>query len=239
LLERWGHRVDVADNGQIALQMLPQRHYDLVLMDMMMPVMDGLEATRRIRAGERGQRIPIIAMTANAMESDRNLCLAAGMDDYVSKPIRSEELQQKITELTFMASAKTGPADLRPETEVAVLAPQATRFDYAAALTQADQEMVDIVADVFCEQWEQDKVRLEADLAAGDFHGMLHAAHALKATLSLFEAQPASALAQRLESMAAFRDAAAVAALIPSLVREVESLVQALRQRAGSYGQNI
>ena len=239
LLERWGHRVDVADNGQIALQMLPQRHYDLVLMDMMMPVMDGLEATRRIRAGERGQRIPIIAMTANAMESDRNLCLAAGMDDYVSKPIRSEELQQKITELTFMASAKTGPADLHPETEVAVLAPQATRFDYATALTQADQEMVDIVADVFCEQWEQDKARLEADLAAGDFHGMLHAAHALKATLSLFEAQPASALAQRLESMAAFRDAAAVAALIPSLVREVESLVQALRQRAGSYGQNI
>ncbi|WP_296508517.1 response regulator [Rhodoferax sp.] len=104
LLERWGHRVDVAANGQVALDRLAQKTYDLVLMDMMMPVMDGLEATRRIRAGERGRRLPIIAMTANAMESDRQLCLDAGMDDYVSKPIHSEELQQKIIQLSYAAN---------------------------------------------------------------------------------------------------------------------------------------
>ncbi|HQC85619.1 MAG TPA: response regulator, partial [Rhodoferax sp.] len=74
LLERWGHRVTVADNGQLALDAMARQRFDVVLMDMMMPVMDGLEATRRIRASETGQHVPIIAMTANAMESDRQRC---------------------------------------------------------------------------------------------------------------------------------------------------------------------
>nr|WP_315466134.1 response regulator [uncultured Rhodoferax sp.] len=106
LLERWGHRVDVAGNGQIAIDMWPKRPYDLILMDMMMPVMDGLEATRHIRANESGRRIPIIAMTANAMESDRNLCLEAGMDDYIAKPIKSDELQQKVRRIASDLAVK-------------------------------------------------------------------------------------------------------------------------------------
>jgi PAS domain S-box-containing protein len=240
LLERWGHRVDVAGNGQIALDMLPKRAYDLVLMDMMMPVMDGLEATRRIRAGERGRRIPIIAMTANAMESDRELCLAAGMDDYVSKPIRSEDLQQKIARFSLASDpeAETPPTGASP-LHMSVAPPQGIRFDYAAALTRADQEMVDIVADAFSAQWEQDKAQMRKDLDAGHFDGIMHTAHALKATLSLFEAQPASALAQRLENAASQADATAADALLLSLTRELEVLLQALKMRIGSFGQNI
>jgi CheY-like chemotaxis protein len=99
LLERWGHRVTVAENGLLANEALAGRRFDVVLMDMMMPVMDGLEATRRIRAAEQASgapRTPIIAMTANAMQGDREICIEAGMDDYLAKPINSQELQRLV-----------------------------------------------------------------------------------------------------------------------------------------------
>jgi CheY-like chemotaxis protein len=84
----------VANHGQEALDLLGTQRWDVILMDMQMPVMDGLEATRAIRALELpGQRTPIVAMTANAMETDRQLCLDAGMDDYLSKPFKFAELQ--------------------------------------------------------------------------------------------------------------------------------------------------
>ena len=96
LLTKIGHRVDIAANGVEAVRMHGGFPYDLILMDMQMPEMDGLEATRRIRAAEHGDvRIPIVAMTANAMVRDRKSCLEAGMDDYISKPIDVEELYRK------------------------------------------------------------------------------------------------------------------------------------------------
>jgi signal transduction histidine kinase/CheY-like chemotaxis protein len=90
LLERRGHRVTLAGNGRIAVDLARARHFDIVLMDVQMPIMDGLEATRHIRS--RDPEIPIVAMTAHAMDGDRERCLAAGMNGYASKPIRSEEL---------------------------------------------------------------------------------------------------------------------------------------------------
>ena len=92
-----GYRVDVANNGLEALQAFKNRQYDLVLMDCLMPEMDGFEATRHIRAsGSAGMRTPIIAMTANAFAQDREDCLAAGMTDYLSKPVRQQELKEKL-----------------------------------------------------------------------------------------------------------------------------------------------
>ncbi|WP_442769947.1 ATP-binding protein [Zoogloea ramigera] len=99
LLEDRGYRVTLAENGQLALDALAQARFAAVLMDMQMPVMDGLEATRRIRAREAAEaraRTPIIAMTANAMQGDRERCLAAGMDDYISKPINADELFRQL-----------------------------------------------------------------------------------------------------------------------------------------------
>ena len=92
LLSDVGVRVDTADNGQIALQRLQEQAYDLVLMDMQMPVMDGLVATRLLRAQTAFAALPVIAMTANAMESDRQACLQAGMNDHISKPIEPDQL---------------------------------------------------------------------------------------------------------------------------------------------------
>jgi signal transduction histidine kinase/ActR/RegA family two-component response regulator len=107
LLEKWGHKVTLAVHGREAVERLCSgEHYDIVLMDMQMPVMGGIEATRLIRADEAGHgkaRVPIMAMTANAMQSDRETCLEAGMDDYLSKPINQVELAAKLRQ--FIASA--------------------------------------------------------------------------------------------------------------------------------------
>jgi len=84
--------VDLAENGEIAVRMVRNKDYDLVLMDMQMPVMDGVEATRVIRADPRFNSLPIIAMTANAMAADRDRCLEAGMNDHIAKPIDPEQL---------------------------------------------------------------------------------------------------------------------------------------------------
>ncbi len=103
MLNRWGHEVEIANNGVEALDILDRKpnHFDLVLMDVLMPVMDGLQATEAIRDREKesGAHMPIVAITAQAMKEDRDRCLAAGMDDYLSKPIRRRALQEIIAQL--------------------------------------------------------------------------------------------------------------------------------------------
>lgn len=106
IVKRAGHHVDVAGNGQEALETLAQAPYDVVLMDMHMPVMDGLEATRRIRALENEDAcVPVIALTANAMRADRETCMAAGMDDFLSKPFDPADLVAKLEEWAGRAIA--------------------------------------------------------------------------------------------------------------------------------------
>jgi CheY-like chemotaxis protein len=93
LLQQMGYRADVAANGVEAIESVDRQTYDVILMDVQMPEMDGLEASRRITARwQRDARPRIVAMTANAMDGDREMCLAAGMDDYLTKPIRVDEL---------------------------------------------------------------------------------------------------------------------------------------------------
>lgn len=101
MLEKWGHKVHLAENGQEALDRLiaHQDTFDLILMDMQMPIMGGLEATAKIRQMAPFKGLPIVAMTANAMLGDREICLEAGMDDYLSKPILAKDLEEKLHQL--------------------------------------------------------------------------------------------------------------------------------------------
>jgi CheY-like chemotaxis protein len=98
LLEKMGHTVTIAGNGQIALRLLAEEDFDLVAMDMQMPIMDGLEATEMIRASEKetGRHVAIVAMTANAFEEDRQRCRLAGMDGYIAKPVSSKSIEMEI-----------------------------------------------------------------------------------------------------------------------------------------------
>lgn len=99
-LEKIGCNTEIAENGQVAVDMVLEGNYDLILMDCRMPVMDGLEATRQIRARENF-RVPILAMTANVDHQDKEKCFAVGMDGFVSKPVNLKKLQASICELIF------------------------------------------------------------------------------------------------------------------------------------------
>jgi len=112
LLEKHGHHVTVTSNGREALAALDREDFDAVLMDVQMPEMDGFEATAAIRARElkTGRHLPIIAMTAHAMQGDRERCLAAGMDDYISKPIKIQQLTDVLEKFSVAAPEETTPA---------------------------------------------------------------------------------------------------------------------------------
>lgn len=224
LLERWGHHVEVAGNGEIALEMVANQQFDVILMDMMMPVMDGLEATRRIRASETTRRTPIIAMTANAMEADRERCMQAGMDDYLSKPIKGQELRQMLQHFS-------SPKALVSQTLPGALSVEATpppAFDYGAALKSADQEVIEIISEAFVDQWPAEFKKINDGLSGGDLATVMHTAHALKGTLSMFGAAPASALAAQMEQCALRKDVDGVSGLVAPLAQALTALIAAL-----------
>ncbi|MBI4987176.1 MAG: response regulator, partial [Rhodocyclales bacterium] len=184
LLEKWGHRVTLADNGRAALDALDRHRFDVVLMDVQMPVLDGLEATRRFRRSENGPRTPVIAMTANAMEGDRETCLAAGMDDYIAKPIRQADLAAILGRITPPV-------------------PAGRYFDYASALADSDREVLDIVTGTFVRQFPKDIAALRAAVGAQDCADLQRTAHSLKGSCGIFGAAPMVELARSLEQTAA------------------------------------
>jgi CheY-like chemotaxis protein/HPt (histidine-containing phosphotransfer) domain-containing protein len=229
LLTRWGHRVSLAENGQQALEALAEQAFDLVLMDMMMPVLGGLEATQRFRAQEQGRRTPIVAMTAKAMQGDREQCLAAGMDDYLAKPIVVLELQRMVERY-----APAGAAPVSPPQDAPLGASPAgaalSAFDYVQGLAGADQSVVNIIRAIFVQRWPPEREKMLRALAAGEWQDLMHVAHALKGTLGMFGAHPAALLAGQVETQANLAQAAALAMSAPALAAEVDKLVLALRQ---------
>jgi HPt (histidine-containing phosphotransfer) domain-containing protein len=149
-------------------------------MDMQMPVMGGLEATRRFREQESGPRTPVVAMTANAMEADRDACLAAGMDDFLAKPVRAADLLAVIRR--FAPPARENNS-----------------FDYAAALASADREILEIVADPLLDSFPADIAAMRAAIAGGDLATLHRTAHSIKGNSAIFGAAPMIEAARRLE----------------------------------------
>ena len=214
LLDKWGHHTTLAQHGQEAVDIVDKRHFDLILMDMQMPVMGGLEATRRIRAAEISAgrpRTPIIAMTAAAMESDREACLAAGMDDYIAKPIKATELQEKLLAVGGIANVRTPGG-----------------FDYADALRLADQETIDIITDIFLATWERDLDNLRRAMREEQRDASERIAHSLRGTLATFNAEPAADLAGDIEKRSHHENSAALLALADKLETEIRRLVACL-----------
>ena len=232
LLTRWGHRVTVAENGQLALDLLSAHTFDLVFMDMMMPVMGGMEATRIFRATEQGRRTPIVAMTANAMQGDRERCIAVGMDDYISKPIETAELQRLLLLYRPGNGADQTEDTVQPKGSDMATSAHVSGFDYDLALSLADREVVDIIAEVFLDQWPLDKQKLTQALADKDLQSVLHVSHALKGTLAMFGAQPPSEMARSAELMASQGESEGLPELLTFMCAEVDLLVAAL-QRSG------
>jgi len=233
LLEKWGHRVTAVGDGQLALDALDQQNFDLALMDMQMPVMDGIEATRLIRQREieRGKpRLPIIAMTANAMQGDREACLEAGMDDYIAKPIKTAELADKLETWAPAATPAIGrdrAPDLAADPAPAA-APGPDAFDYEKAACAQDEEIVEIITPVFREAYPQDCAQLRAGLAAANADQVMRVAHSLKGTLGAFGAEPAMRRAAELEALARAGDLGGAEELAGLLFAESDRLLAAL-----------
>ncbi|HEY64054.1 MAG TPA: response regulator [Caldilineae bacterium] len=207
ILERMGYRADVAANGLEVLQALQRQPYDVVLMDVQMPEMDGLETTRRIRElWPEEQRPRIIAMTAHALREDKERCLAAGMDDYISKPVRVEELAAALSRCQPRADRPLSSHHQSAHKSEASAASRAngSAID-ATALEQFRETMGDDVLDDLIESYIQEAPRLFTQiheaLAAREARAIEQAAHTLKSNSALFGATRLSELCQELESM--------------------------------------
>jgi two-component system, sensor histidine kinase and response regulator len=201
LLEKQGHDVVVAGDGKRALALLEKQQFDLVLMDIQMPEMDGMETTAAIRAKERhtGAHLPIIAMTAHAMKGDRELCLGAGMDEYISKPIRGKDLFEKINQVLTGA-----PAKAETESVATVSKKEGSAFNESAFLERLDgnRESASLLVGAFLEEYPQLLRTLQSAVASRDTKTTARTAHALKGAVSNFAAPKAHEAAFRLEMLA-------------------------------------
>jgi signal transduction histidine kinase/DNA-binding response OmpR family regulator/HPt (histidine-containing phosphotransfer) domain-containing protein len=214
LLERMGYRADVAGNGLEVIEALCRQSYNVVLMDVQMPEMDGLEATRRIRRDFAADAQPhIIAMTANAMKEDREACLAAGMDDYMSKPIQVEELTTALSKcypyLFVDQPAPVVDSQPHPASEPAPVKMTPTNTILDPAALRKLQEMVggDItfvfeLFDIFFEDTPQLLADMRRAIAAVDAPGLRLAAHSLKSNSADFGANTLRDICREVEELA-------------------------------------
>jgi CheY-like chemotaxis protein len=184
LLEKQGHRADVVGNGAEALEALERGRYDVVLMDVQMPEMDGLEATRRIHERWASERPRIIAVTAGAMSEERDRCLAAGMDDYLSKPIRVEELTAALDDVARRSQDALNTSALE-----------------RLAKTLGEGPAVAELIDTFFAEAPKLVATLQEAARAGDAGELRRAAHTLKANAATFGAERLAELCRRLEAM--------------------------------------
>jgi CheY-like chemotaxis protein len=198
ILEAVGHQVAVVHSGKEAVAALERQPFDVVLMDVQMPEMDGFQATAAIRAAQRGtgRHTPIIALTARAMKGDQERCLAAGMDDYVSKPVQPEDL--------LRALGRCVPASAEESDRACRVRDAAEDALDAAALLTRVKGNVKLLVEILrlCPaEFARLMDELETAVARQDARRIQFGAHALKSTLGSLSAAPAYATALRLEQM--------------------------------------
>ena len=222
LLEGQGHTVTLVNNGKEAVAATGAQKFDLVLMDVQMPEMDGLEATAEIRAREQhtGTHVPIIAMTAHALKGDRERCLGAGMNNYVAKPIRAEELFQAIDVIfadrkRAQASNHTVPQDL-------------LNWKEALKSAQGNRKVLKSMAEAALEEIPQLMTAIRQAVASGDHGKLRFAAHTLKGAVRYFGATEACDHAAKLEDMGRKGEIADAEAMSADLEAEIARVIGAL-----------
>jgi PAS domain S-box-containing protein len=222
VLEKMGHAVTVANNGQEAVEHWQNTPFDAILMDVDMPVMNGYEATQRIRELEKdsGQHIRIIAMTAHAMAGAREECLRHGMDGYLTKPIDTDALWHELDGLA-QGAAKNGYAvgDV----------PRAAVADFGKARQTMDdsKELFDEIVRLFLEDAQPHMERIKKGLADGDADAVRHSAHALKGMVGIFAAERTMQAAAQVEQMIGKPSLAEAVAGLESALTELAAAIRA------------
>jgi two-component system sensor histidine kinase/response regulator len=238
LLEKRGHRVSMANNGREALDALAVKSFDLVLMDVQMPEMDGLTATRQLRQKEAstGRHQPVVAMTALVMKGDRERCIEAGMDGYLSKPIRPQELDELLDSYAPPAPAPVAAAEPAAAPEVCLcLEELLERVDGDVSFIA---ELLAMLRDMYPEQIQA----MHAAIAAGDCTALQRVAHALKGALGNLAAPIASTVAGELEAMAGSGHIQNATAAVKELESEIRRILdfepemnRMIEQMTGAY----
>jgi PAS domain S-box-containing protein len=215
LLENMGHRADVVASGSEALEAFILVPYDVVLLDLQMAEMDGIEACRRIRklADETARRTFIVAVTAHAMKGDREKYLAAGFDGYVSKPINPEELKAVMDS----RSSVELPDELSADAE----APKVLNLSDALALVEGNRELLAKIARAFLELYPKLIEDSRSAIGAGD-HGVLaRAARTIASSAGQLGAARVRASAKKLEELSRQGNFSAAPAVLDELYREI------------------
>jgi two-component system sensor histidine kinase/response regulator len=227
VLERRGHRVTIANNGREALDRLAASTFDVVLMDVQMPEMGGLETTAAIRERERttGAHVPIVAMTAHAMKGDRERSLAAGMDEYLTKPLDSRRLCAIVERLTSV-----GPLapDAPPAAELEV-------SDRVLARVGGDRQLLAEISRLFVDDAPKHLDRIRQAIDEGDAESVQRAAHALKGAAANFEADSLVAAARSLEEIARSGALAYAESAWRTIRDETDRLVDTLQRVAATF----
>jgi len=228
MLQKMGHTVTVAGNGKAAVEAAGKETFDLILMDVQMPEMDGLQSTKIIRDREQGtgKHIPIIAMTAYAMKGDRERCLAAGMDGYVSKPVSVSEL--------YEALEKSEPAVSAAEPPVG----HSLVLDRKAVCDQfgGDKKLLKEIAGIFLEDCNGLCSRIRDAINRRDAEALKRNAHALKGSVASFAAHAAFQEASSLEALGRLRDFHQAHELLDRLEKELERVRAELEDLVSQHG---
>ena len=206
LLAKLGYRADMVSNGVMAVRALEETAYDLVLMDVQMPEMDGLVATaaiRGLRSNVLRRDVPIIALTAHAMAGDRKGCLEAGMNDFISKPIDPKELQTKIEKWTNIIDVSFQKAEVPKSDKVPANIESSSPMDFNKALERAmgDEEFLVEILQEFLRQVPAQIEALQTALQQGDKETLRGQAHTLKGAAANLSLNGVTAAARRLEEM--------------------------------------
>jgi CheY-like chemotaxis protein/HPt (histidine-containing phosphotransfer) domain-containing protein len=238
LLQQLGYAADVAADGEETLAALRRQPYDVILMDVQMPGMDGLEAARRIRdEWPAAERPRIIAVTANALREDRETCLAAGMDDYLSKPVLPEDLQAALCRGIEIAAPAPPPA---PSADAEPVDPT---FDpkYIDQLRQLQaltgQELVSPIIDRFLAEAPRRLAELRLALAAKDGHKLVFVAHTFKSSGAQLGACRLAKICHELEMRGGRAEWFGMEEIVGHLQSEIESVAPLLRAQAADGGQ--